>query len=161
MSRLIRLVGPVALAVSMTDCATKRVAEGSLTPGLPHHVLGDFLRFTLTYNRVGAMGISLGDWSRPVFMACALAILVVLPRWYRRLSDRSRWAAAGFALVAGGALGNLWDRVFALRGVVDFIDIGIAQHRFFIFNVADIAVTVGVCLIALTTVHSSSHGDKL
>ena len=154
--RIIRLVGPIALAVSVTDCATKRVAEDSLIPGVPHDFLGDVLRFTLTYNRVGAMGISLGDWSRPVFAVCAIAILFALPRWYQQLSDRSRWAAVGLALVTGGAVGNLWDRVLAQRGVVDFIDIGIAQHRFFIFNVADIAVMIGTCLIALTTVNSTN-----
>jgi signal peptidase II len=154
--RIIRLVGPIALAVTVTDCATKRAVEHALIPGVPHHILGDFLRFTLTYNRVGAMGISLGDWSRPVFAACALAILLTLPRWYQHLSDKSRGAIAGLALVAGGAIGNLWDRVLVHEGVVDFIDIGIAQHRFFIFNVADIAVTIGTCLIALTTVKSAS-----
>jgi len=154
------------LAVSVTDCATKRMAEDALVPGLPHQVLGDFLRFTLVYNRAGAMNISVGQWSRPVFAVCTLLILLTLPRWYQQLSDRSRWATVGLALIAGGAVGNLWQRVFTEQGVVDFIDFGIAQHRFFVFNVADIAVTVGACLVALTMWHTSrilrplNSGDK-
>lgn len=154
--RMIRVIGPLVLAVTVTDCATKRAAEGALSLGVPHDVIGDFLRFTLAYNRVGAMGISIGSWSRLIFVACTIAILLALPRWYQSLSNRSRWAATGLALVVGGAIGNLWDRILSQKGVVDFIDIGIAQHRFFIFNIADVAVTLGACLIALTTIKAAS-----
>lgn len=140
--------------MSVTDCATKRVVEDTLVPGLPHPVLGDLVQFTLVYNRVGPMGITVGPWSRAVFVVCTLVILAMLPRWYQQRLNRSRWAVTGFALVIGGAVGNLWDRVFASRGVVDFIDIGIAHHRFFIFNVADIAVSVGACCLAWATLHS-------
>ena len=60
-----------------------------------------------------------------------------------------RLIAAATALVAGGAVGNLIDRVRWSRGVVDFIDVGVGSSRFWIFNVADAGVTVGAVLLAL------------
>ena len=62
-------------------------------------------------------------------------------------ADRVR--AAALALVAGGAAGNLLDRLRTSRGVVDFIDVGIGAHRFYVFNLADVGVTTGAVLLAL------------
>ena len=53
-------------------------------------------------------------------------------------------------LIAGGAIGNLIDRLTSVRGVVDFIDAGIGNARFWTFNVADSAVTCGAVLLAIT-----------
>jgi len=68
---------------------------------------------------------------------------------YRRTPPDARLRAAALALVAGGALGNLLDRLRSPLGVIDFIDVGIGDSRFWIFNVADIGVTVGALLLAL------------
>ncbi len=53
-------------------------------------------------------------------------------------------------LLWAGAAGNLWDRVRSPRGVVDFIDVGLGGWRFWIFNVADVAITLGAVLLAVT-----------
>ena len=76
--------------------------------------------------------------------------MVVLLFWYRStpVSDRLRLVA--IASVTGGALGNLIDRVRSERGVVDFLDIGFGTVRWPVFNVADIAVTTGALLLALS-----------
>jgi signal peptidase II len=72
----------------------------------------------------------------------------VLLLLYRRTLPDARLRAAALALVAGGALGNLLDRLRSPLGVVDFIDVGIGDARFWTFNVADVGVTVGAVLLA-------------
>jgi signal peptidase II len=56
--------------------------------------------------------------------------------------------ALALALVTAGAAGNLWDRLRSSRGVVDFIDVGFSDARFWIFNLADVAITIGALLLA-------------
>ena len=110
------------------------------------------MRFTLAYNPGAAFSMSLGQYSRYIFGAFAVIALVVLWRLYRlsgpaqRAGDRMRILALGLAW--GGAAGNLIDRIRSPHGVVDFIDIGVGTWRFWTFNVADSAVTVGALVLA-------------
>ena len=119
---------------------------------VPHRILGDVVRFTLAYNPGAAFSMSLGRYSRPIFSAFAIVALVVLYRLYKltgssaRAGDRIRVLALGLAW--GGAAGNLLDRFRSPMGVVDFIDIGLVSLRFWVFNIADSAVTVGAILLA-------------
>jgi signal peptidase II len=66
---------------------------------------------------------------------------------YKQTSRDDRLQIASIALICGGAVGNLLDRVRSSRGVVDFIDIGIGSHRFWTFNIADMAVTIGTATL--------------
>jgi signal peptidase II len=119
---------------------------------VPHRILGDWLRFTLAYNPGAAFSMSLGAYSRYIFGAFAIIALVVLWRLYKmtgtgaRAGDRTRIVA--LALAWGGAAGNLIDRFRSAHGVVDFIDIGYGSVRFWTFNIADSAVTVGALILA-------------
>jgi signal peptidase II len=112
------------------------------------------VRFTLAYNPGAAFSMSLGPYSRYIFGAFALVALFVLWRLYRlsgpgtRAGDRLRIFALGLAW--GGAAGNLLDRIRSPQGVVDFIDVGLRDWRFWTFNVADSAVTVGALVLAWT-----------
>lgn len=144
---------PLAATLLVTDCATKRAIESQLTPAAaPQPLVGDVVRLTLAYNVDAAMGLSLGPYSRPGFALLAAAALLALGALYRRTRPADRLAAAGLALVMGGALGNLLDRLRGPGGVVDFIDVGIGATRFWIFNVADVGITVGalVLIVAFT-----------
>jgi signal peptidase II len=132
---------------------TKLLAERYLVPRhVPHPVIGDVVRFTLAYNPGAAFSMSLGPYSRWIFGAFAIIALVVLWRLYRmtgagaRAGDRLRVVALGLAF--GGAAGNLLDRLRSNLGVVDFIDIGVGDVRFWTFNVADSAVTIGALVLA-------------
>lgn len=141
---------PVALTLFSADCATKRVAVDSLGPVyVPHRVVGDVVRFTLAYNRGAAMSLPVGDYGRALLIAATLAALVVLAGIYRRAAREDRLLGVAIALIVGGALGNLIDRLRWGRGVVDFIDLGIGMHRFWVFNVADVGVTVGAVMFAI------------
>jgi signal peptidase II len=148
-TRKARYFWPVTLVVLLTDCATKRVAEETLAPAhLPHAVLGDLVRFTLAYNPGGAMSLSFGSYSRPVLILLAIVALLVLGALYRRVPSGLALPATALALVTGGALGNALDRLRSTRGVVDFIDVGLGATRFWTFNVADVAITLGAVLLA-------------
>lgn len=141
---------PLVLTVFLTDCATKAVAERHLAPAhVPHEVLGDVVRFTLAYNRGAAMSLHLGSHSRVLLVLVGGAAVIGLWLWYRRLAPGATGMVMALGLVAAGAAGNLWDRLRTSRGVVDFIDIGLGEARFYIFNVSDVAITAGAVWLAV------------
>ena len=141
---------PILGTLVLADCSTKELVQTVLTgdPG-PHPLVGDWLRVTLAYNPGAAMSLSFGDASRVVFGAIAATAIAVLLFLYRRTPPDARLRAAALALVAGGALGNLLDRLRSPLGVIDFIDVGIGDARFWTFNVADVGVAVGAVLLAM------------
>jgi signal peptidase II len=131
------------------DIVTKQLAMSALDYGVPRDVLGDWLRFTLVYNRGAAFGTTVGDASRWLFTALALLILVVLIRMAHQAAREETLKLLALGLICGGAIGNLIDRLRWTQGVVDFVDVGIGDHRFWVFNVADSAVSVGAVLLVL------------
>jgi len=138
----------IFLTIVLIDVATKRFAVSWLFPPyVPHDIIDDFLRFTLAFNSGGAMSLSLGPSSRWWFTLLSIATLLVLAYMYRQTSPDDRIQIAALALICGGAVGNLLDRIRSPRGVVDFIDIGIGTHRFWTFNIADMGVTMGTATL--------------
>jgi len=137
----------IFLSTVLVDVATKRFAATALAPYVPRNIVDDVVRFTLAFNSGGAMSLSLGPSSRWWFTLLSLATLVVLAYMYRQSSPGDKTQIASLALICGGAVGNLIDRIRSPRGVVDFIDIGIGTHRFWTFNIADMAVTIGTATL--------------
>ena len=138
----------IFLTIVLVDVTSKRFAVAELAPPyLPHKVIGDVLRFTLAFNPDGAMSFSLGPSSRWWFVLLSIATLFVLAYMYRQTPPDDRTQIAAIALICGGAIGNLLDRLRSSRGVVDFIDIGIGTHRFWTFNIADLGVTLGTAML--------------
>lgn len=146
--RKARLFWPLLGSLLLADCATKDLVEKHLVAWVPHEVLGDFLRFTLAYNPGAAMSFHLGPYSRVIFSLAAVVAVTMLALMYRRTEATATWTLVALALVMGGAIGNLLDRLRSARGVVDFIDVGVGSWRFWTFNVADIGVSVGAVLLA-------------
>ncbi|HEV8197105.1 MAG TPA: signal peptidase II [Gemmatimonadales bacterium] len=157
-ARKARWFWPVSATLVLADCSTKELVESVLRsqPG-PRAVLGDWLRLTLVFNTGAALNLDLGSWSRIVFSVLASIAIILLFRLYQRTAPNAALRAAALALVAGGALGNLLDRIRSPLGVVDFIDIGVGDTRFWVFNVADVGVTVGAVLLAIVL----WQGDRL
>src|ERR687896_1188792 len=145
-----RLFAWAAVATLVLDLITKLIAEATLlrTPGIS--VFGDWFQLRLVYNQGAAFGLHVGPYSRWIFFTVALVAVVVLTRMSRSspVGDRFRQLALG--LVAGGAVGNLIDRVRSARGVVDFLDVGVGALRWPTFNVADIAVSCGAIALAIS-----------
>lgn len=143
-----RIFWGAALSVVIVDQVTKLLAEAYLMRHVPYEVLGDVVRFTLAYNPGAAFSMSVGEYSRYVFGAFALVALFILWRLQRSAAPRERLKPLALGLAWGGAAGNLIDRFRSPPGVVDFIDIGFGNVRFWTFNVADSAVTVGAVTLA-------------
>lgn len=144
-----RVFWPLFCVWVALDFITKRMVESRLTPHIEHNVIGSWVRFTLTYNTGAAMNISLGGASRVGFTVLAVGMLVVIFMMYRHTGANETAQPLALALIAGGALGNLIDRVRSVKGVVDFIDVGVRDARFWTFNVADAGVTCGAILLVL------------
>ena len=147
------LIVSVMAAVGVIDQILKQTMVTVLTPGEAVYLIGDWFRLYLLFNPGAAF--SMGQNSTWIFTTIQLVFVVgallVAPR------IRDKWEALGIALIAGGALGNLIDRLFRDPGfwfghVVDYISIG----SFAVFNVADIAINVGVAVFVL----SLFLGDK-
>jgi len=151
----------IFLTIVFIDVATKRFAVRELSPPyVPHDIIGDFLRFTLAFNPGGAMSLSLGPQSRWWFSLLAIATLLILAYMYRQTSPNDRVQLASIALICGGAVGNLIDRLRHARGVVDFIDIGVGTHRFWTFNIADVGVTLGTAMLTWILCVRSSGEER-
>ena len=143
------LFGGLVGSIVALDVITKRIAVAALLPRyVPRSVIGDWVQLRLVYNQGAAFGLSVGGWSRPVFIALTLIAVTILWRMYRRTRADDWFRATAIALVVGGALGNLIDRLRSAQGVVDFVDVGIGVHRWPTFNVADMGVSVGAVLLA-------------
>jgi len=139
----------VVVVIVVADVITKALAVYSLVPQrMPHEILGATVRLTLVYNPGAAFGLHLGEYSRWIFMALTAGALFILGRLYRATRDGDLIRTLAIALVCGGAVGNLIDRIRSSAGVVDFIDVGIGDMRWPTFNVADMAVSIGAFLLA-------------
>jgi signal peptidase II len=127
----VRALVSTALPVWFADFVTKQLAVAHLQPPYrPHRVLGATVRLTLTYNQQGVMGLPVGPYGRWILSGVSVVLLGVLVWLLRTSRARDRLRATALALIIGGALGNLLDRVTSGKGVVDFIDIGIGAWRF-------------------------------
>lgn len=145
-AHVLGMVGGIVLV----DAFTKLIAVDRLVPmHTPHPVIGEWLRWTLVYNPGAAFGLHLGPWSRWIFIALTAVALGVLWSLYRASPSDARVRVLALASIAGGAVGNLVDRLRSARGVVDFIDVGVGAWRWPTFNVADMAVSCGAITLAI------------
>ena len=141
----------LSLLVLVVDQASKFYFEGNLEMFQQIVVIPDLFSWTLAYN-TGAAFSFLADssgWQRWLFALIAIVVSAVLVVWLKRLGRNETWLAVALALVLGGALGNLYDRI-ALGHVIDFILVHWQNRWYFpAFNIADSAITVGAIMLAL------------
>ncbi|MBC3185246.1 signal peptidase II [Corynebacterium sp. zg-331] len=140
------MMAATVLIVAAVDQAVKAIMLAWLEPGVPQPVVGDWFRFLLLFNPGAAF--SMGQNSTWLFTCFQIAFVVAVAVAAPRVRDP--WTAVGLALVGGGALGNLLDRLlrapqFFLGHVVDFISVG----GFAVFNIADACITVGVVIFLI------------
>ena len=137
----------LSAVVFVLDLGSKMLATSALEYAEPVTVL-PVLDLTLVHNTGAAFSMlaDAGGWQRFFFIAVAVLISAVLVIWLARLKAHERWLAAALALILGGALGNLYDRV-TLGYVVDFISVHYQRWYFPAFNVADSAITIGAIMI--------------
>jgi len=153
----------LSLLVLVLDQASKVYFEGALSLYQQIVVIPDYFSWTLAYN-TGAAFSFLADssgWQRWLFALIALVVSAVLVVWLKRLGRGETWLAIALALVLGGALGNLYDRI-VLGHVVDFILVHWQNRWYFpAFNLADSAITVGAVMLALDMFKSKKSGEPV
>ncbi|MGY4533747.1 signal peptidase II [Pseudomonas sp. TE3786] len=151
----------ISLLVLIVDQATKLYFETNLSLYQQIVVIPDLFSWTLAYN-TGAAFSFLADssgWQRWLFALIAIVVSATLVVWLKRLKADETWLAIALALVLGGALGNLYDRI-VLGHVIDFILVHWQDRwRFPAFNIADSAISVGAVLLALDMFKSKKSGE--
>ena len=144
-------------AVLLLDQATKAWVLRTMPGNPPLTVIPGFFDLTLGRNTGGVFGLFSGAPSaarKALFVGVTAGALVLLAKLLRQWGRESRLALVALSLVAGGALGNLVDRL-RFGSVVDFIDWYWGSYHWYTFNVADAAITAGAALLLL---HSLAHG---
>jgi len=143
-------------AIVLLDQATKAIIARSLDLHEYVPLVDGFLSLSHVRNRGAAFGF-LSDWDVPyqsvLLAVLSVAALFAIVFYFLRLPAGARVSRAALALVLGGAIGNLIDRV-RLGYVVDFVHVYWRQHQWPDFNAADSAITVGVTLLVLDILRS-------
>ncbi|HSG99631.1 MAG TPA: signal peptidase II [candidate division Zixibacteria bacterium] len=141
----------LALLVALIDQLSKFWVIERLADAEPVNALGDFLRLTLIYNYGGALGTNFGGPTVYLLMGLLIFLFLIYYTWSHR---HVRWFALALGLIAGGAIGNLTDRI-RLGKVVDWIDVdfvdinlfGYQIERWWTFNIADAAITLSLAFL--------------
>ena len=141
----------LSIVAIILDQWTKWFATTHLNYADPVPVL-PFLNWTLLHNYGAAFSFlsDAGGWQRYLFMGLAGLVSLIFVFWLMRMPKYMKVLPAAIALILGGALGNLIDRV-TLGYVVDFIHVYYQNHNFPAFNVADSAITLGTILLLIDT----------
>lgn len=149
-----------AIVVVIADQLAKLFATLYLEFNEPHPVL-PVLNLTLHHNTGAAFSFlhDAGGWQRWLFSAVAIAAAIFLVTWMARLKRGQTLLMASLALVLGGAIGNVIDRL-RFGHVVDFISVHWGPHYFPTFNIADAAISIGAALLLLDMLlHPHHHGS--
>lgn len=151
----------IAIIVVVLDQITKWTVERALELYDVIVVLPVF-NITLAYNRGAAFSFlnDAGGWQRWLFTGISLVVSIFLIVWLYRLAREERWLSLSIALILGGAIGNLIDRV--LYGyVIDFIQVHWNDWYFPSFNVADAAISCGTLLLLALTLFEKREVDEV
>jgi signal peptidase II len=154
--------------VLLVDQITKYIAVSTLQVGVPVPVVGDLVRWTLTYNPGGAFGVKLGGSTYYLITSFIIFFVLIYYVWRHRLINH---IAVPLSIVAGGAAGNIIDRL-RYGEVIDYIDcdffnIHVGSYnmdRWPIFNVADMAVSTGIVITIILIFyysHKAANADKV
>ena len=147
------------ICIVSLDQLSKFLIKHFLSPYDQINIIGNFLKFTYIENSGIAFGIDTSEYHIYITVLTLIAILLLI-YYYINLKDENYYEKTPLSFIIGGAIGNVIDRILMLipysnyRGVVDFIDmpnflyyIGIMNNsRWFIFNIADCSITIGIVL---------------
>lgn len=141
----------IVLVIVVLDQITKIWADTTLTMYEQIPITG-FFNITKAYNYGAAFSFldNAGGWQRWFFTAVSLIVSIVLSVWLYRMTRAERWLSLSIALILGGAVGNLIDRVW-YGYVVDFIQVYWKTSYFPSFNIADAAITCGTIILLVLT----------
>jgi len=148
----------LALLVVCLDRATKWVVAKKIPLHDGIQIIPGFFRLTHVENRGAAFGLfadSTSSWTVGVLVLCSLVALVIVIALLWRNCHSMNVTGIGLALILGGALGNLWDRLLTGR-VVDFLLFYVGSYQWPAFNVADSAIVIGAGLLVFEILFAKS-----
>jgi len=140
-----------SLIVVILDQLTKIWVKNNFSLFESRNIIGDFLRFSYVENPGIAFGIRVGSL-KVLVTVISIAIATYLAFLLYNSKQLVYLEKFSLSLILGGAVGNLIDRILiyvpnsTYNGVIDFIDVGVSGHRWYIFNIADSAVTMGIII---------------
>lgn len=141
----------IVLGIVALDAATKQWARTTLVEGVPI-AYAPFFNLTLSYNRGVAFGLL--NTAGPALVAVVTGAITILFAWWW-WRERNPVARIGLGLIVGGAIANLADRL-SRGAVTDFLDVHAAGLHWPTFNLADVALTIGVLLLLPASVRKST-----
>ena len=151
-----------ALIVVLLDQVSKWFMVAQLEPYQAHSVIPGFFNLVLVKNKgmaFGILGLSRSHVAAYLLMGATLAAILVIVVFFWRARRDQKWLTVGLALILGGAVGNLVDRI-RLGFVIDFLDFSIKGYHWPAFNLADSAVTMGTLWLLLNLVLGKSLSGK-
>jgi len=152
----------IALSVVVLDRLAKWVVARNIALHDSVQVIPDFFRITHVENRGAAFGLfadSPSEWKIAMLVLFSIVALIIVSALLWRNSHAMSSTGVGLALILGGALGNLWDRVLSGR-VVDFLLFYIGQYQWPAFNVADSAIVVGAGLLVIEILFAKTPAQE-
>ena len=120
------------------------------------NIFGDYVRFIFVENPGIAFGIDTSRYHLYITLLTILAI-IFLSYYLYKLVAKNSYESLSWSFILGGAMGNCIDRILVLipnynySGVIDFIDIGLNQYRWYTFNLADTSITLGLIIYIYQT----------
>lgn len=154
----------LAVVIVAIDQVTKGLVEGGIGLHERHEIIPGLLNFTHVRNSGVAFGLfadqgtaQVGAW---ILSGLGAAALVIVGLYFWRTATADRILLSALGLILGGAVGNLIDRVGS-GSVTDFIDVYVGTYHWHTFNVADSAITVGICLMLLDLFRSGRSSDAV
>jgi signal peptidase II len=146
----------LAAAVLVIDQLVKAWVAASFQVGVPVPILGEAVRITVSHNQGALFGLFQG--SAVVFGLVSL-LVVGLIIWYEARAGASLLVSIALGLLLGGAIGNLTDRL-RLGYVIDFVDAGLGDVRWFTFNLSDVAIDGAILLLILVALLPERRAER-
>lgn len=144
----------LAVAILVADQIAKAWIVANVDPVRPTPIVGDYLRLILSHNSGALFGLFRDQ--APLFALFSFVVIGLIV-WYHSRVGASVLLSVALGLLLGGAIGNLADRL-RYGYVVDFVDAGIGDLRWYTFNVADTAISTALLLLVLVAIRPSLAG---
>ena len=145
-----------SLIILLMDILTKQIVIKLMIPHQSITIIPNF--FQITYAKNTGVAFSILEGKQIFIIIMTLIVLGIIIKYIKELAT-TKYDIISYALVIGGALGNLLDRVI-YGYVIDFLDFQIFNYNFPIFNVADIGIVVGIFLLLLKNLKESRNDNE-
>ena len=138
--------------LAAVDQLTKYMIAAAIPLNTGISVIRGFFNLVHVRNTGGAFSIFAGTgWRRYVFMGITVVVVAAIAYAYDKVGKKDDWTRIAYICIAGGAVGNLIDRVF-LGEVIDFLDFYVGKYHWPAFNVADIAISTGAVMLLVSLI---------